>query len=108
MDPVWPPGPAYSRTPKDAGMRRVNREFCTCVSRARNAHAEVPPGGSRRNGPFLVALMLVAACDSAAPHTYIPRYDPRELDAFGAALDDAVMTGGKSVPPPEGGPLREG
>ncbi len=53
-------------------------------------------------------LGLVAACDSAAPHTYIPRFDPRELDAFGAALDEAVMVGGRSVPPPEGGPLREG
>jgi hypothetical protein len=54
------------------------------------------------------AFSLVAACDSEAPHTYIPRYDPRELDAFGAALDDAVTLGGKAVPKPPGGPLREG
>ncbi|MFT3923706.1 MAG: transglutaminase domain-containing protein [Myxococcales bacterium] len=55
-----------------------------------------------------MAFLLVGACDSAAPHTYIPRYDPRELDAFGAGLDDAVTSGGKSVLPPAGGPLREG
>ncbi len=55
-----------------------------------------------------MVLWLVAACDSAAPHAYIPRYDPRELDAFGAAFDEAVMVGSRSVPPPAGGPLREG
>ena len=50
----------------------------------------------------------MGACDSSAPHTYIPRYDPRELEAFGAGADGAVMSGGKSVLPPQGGPLREG
>jgi hypothetical protein len=51
-------------------------------------------------------FLLGTACDSAPAHTYIPRFDPRELEAFGAGFDDAVKVGGTSVPAPQGGPLR--
>ncbi len=56
---------------------------------------------------FTVILGLLG-CDTSAPHTYIQRFDPRELDVYGAALDAAVMSGGRPVPPPPGGPLHEG
>lgn len=62
----------------------------------------------QRTSLVFAAFLWVAACDSPAPHTYIQRFDPRELDAYGARLDDAVTFMGRPVPPPAGGGLREG
>ncbi len=62
----------------------------------------------RHTWSVFTVILGISACDASAPHTYIQRFDPRELDAYGAALDDAVTVSGKAVPPPPGGPLREG
>lgn len=51
--------------------------------------------------------MWVAACESAPPHAYIPQFEARELEAYGA-LEEAVKFGDQVVPAPPGGPLREG
>jgi transglutaminase-like putative cysteine protease len=54
----------------------------------------------------LLAVCLAFGCESRPSHTYIENFDPRELDAYGAGFDEAVLVGGEAVPPPRGGPLR--
>jgi hypothetical protein len=54
----------------------------------------------------LLAVCLALGCEATSPHRFIQNLDPRELDPFGAGLDQAVLVGGAAVPPPRGGPLR--
>ncbi len=51
--------------------------------------------------------MFLASCTESEPsHTFIPKFHPAELDAFGALHARAVIVGGDAIPPPRGGPLR--
>jgi len=70
---------------------------------ARNAGATQPLG--------LIWLLLGALCGCAEPgpsHTYIQRFDPRELLSFGLGEESGVLVAGQAVPRPPGGALRDG
>lgn len=70
---------------------------------ARNA------GDTHPRGLFWLGLWVLCACGDGEPsHTYIQRFDPKELLAFGLGEESGVMAAGQSVPRPPGGALREG
>lgn len=52
--------------------------------------------------------VLLGACEAPKPHTFIPAFSPKELAAFGVATPTRIVSDGKTLERPPGGPLRTG
>ncbi|HEX6243245.1 MAG TPA: transglutaminase-like domain-containing protein [Polyangiales bacterium] len=55
-----------------------------------------------------VAACLLVGCEAPKPHTFIPAFSPKELAAFGVAAPTSIVSDGKQLTRPQGGPLRTG